>query len=122
MLHFVESLRKQGKHVILCGDFNIAHQEIDLKNPNTNENNAGSLPEERAWMTQFLKQGYIDGFRHFVTSPEHYTWWSYRPGVRERNVGWRIDYFIVNEEFKGLLKTVSHQPEVKGSDHCPVML
>jgi exodeoxyribonuclease-3 len=119
---FLESLKVKGKHVVLCGDFNIAHREIDLKNPKSNMNNAGFLPEERAWMDQFLAQGYVDTFRHFVPDPGHYTWWSYRPGVREKNIGWRLDYFAVNQEFKDRLKSARHQCEVKGSDHCPVAL
>jgi exodeoxyribonuclease-3 len=122
MLDFLTGLKNQGKNVVLCGDFNIAHREIDLKNPKSNVNNAGFLPEERAWMDHFLNQGYIDSFRHFEPGPGHYTWWSYRPGVREKNVGWRIDYFVVNQEFKDALGEVRHQPGVKGSDHCPVLL
>ena len=122
MFKFLEKLRKAGKQVILCGDYNIAHREIDLKNPKANENNAGFLPEERAWMDGILSGGYVDTFRHFVKDPGHYTWWSYRPGVRDRNIGWRLDYFVVNEEFKGRLADARHQPHVKGSDHCPVVL
>ena len=122
ILRYCNQLRKSGKNLVLCGDFNIAHQEIDLKNPKSNVKNAGFLPEERAWMSEFLQAGYVDGFRHFTKDPEHYTWWSYRPGVREKNIGWRLDYHCVNEEFKGRLKKVTHQPEVKGSDHCPVRL
>lgn len=122
MLSFLEKMRKQGKQVVLCGDFNIAHTPIDLKNPKSNEKNAGYLPEERAWMTEFLGAGYIDAFRHFEKGPGHYTWWSYRPGVREKNIGWRLDYFCVNREHEDRLKSVVHQPEVKGSDHCPVAL
>lgn len=122
MLEFCENLRAQGKQVVLCGDFNIAHREIDLKNPKTNKDNAGFLPEERAWMDQFLSAGYVDTFRNFNPDPGHYTWWSYRPGVREKNIGWRIDYFVVNQEMKDQLKQALHQPSVKGSDHCPVVL
>lgn len=85
-------------------------------------NNAGFLPEERQWMDQFLSQGYVDGFRHFNPAPGHYTWWSYRPGVREKNIGWRLDYFVINQEAADRLGEVSHQPYVKGSDHCPVLL
>lgn len=122
ILKHCERLRKKGKHVILCGDFNIAHQEIDLRNPKSNQDNAGFLPEERAWMTKFLGAGYVDTFRKFTPDPHHYTWWSYRPGVRAKNVGWRLDYFCVNEEFAGRLKAVRHQPDQMGSDHCPVEL
>lgn len=122
MLKYCEKLSKKGKNVVLCGDFNIAHREIDLKNPKSNQDNAGFLPEEREWMEKFLNKGYVDTFRHFNPGPDHYTWWSYRPGVRERNIGWRIDYFATNEEFKDRLKSAVHQPHVKGSDHCPVVL
>lgn len=122
ILKFCNSLRAKGKHLVLCGDYNIAHTEIDLKNPKTNTDNAGFLPEERDWMTKFLKAGYIDSFRHFTPDPGHYTWWSYRPGVRAKNIGWRIDYHCVNQEFKDRLKRSVHQNEVKGSDHCPVLL
>lgn len=122
MLKHCEAIRKSGKPVLLCGDYNIAHRAIDLKNPKSNENNAGFLPEERAWMDQFLSSGYVDTFRHFNAQPDHYTWWSYRPGVREKNIGWRLDYFCANEEFKDELKEVIHLSQIKGSDHCPVSL
>lgn len=122
MFGFLEEMRKAGKQVVLCGDFNIAHQAIDLKNPKANEKNAGYLPEERAWMTEFLGNGYIDAFRHFEKGPGHYTWWSYRPGVRERNIGWRLDYFCVNQEHADRLKSAAHRCDIKGSDHCPVAL
>lgn len=122
MLKFCEGLRKKGKNVVICGDFNIAHKEIDLKNPKSNENNAGFLPQERAWMDEFTSRGYVDAFRRFELGGGHYTWWSYRPGVRERNIGWRLDYFCVNEEMSDRMKSASHQPHVMGSDHCPVEL
>ncbi|MBU6374905.1 MAG: exodeoxyribonuclease III [Bdellovibrionales bacterium] len=122
MLKHTESLRKKGKQVILCGDFNIAHHEIDLRNPKENQNNAGFLPKERAWLDKFESAGYVDTFRRFTKDPGHYTWWSYRPGVRARNIGWRLDYFWVCEEFSARLTSAYHQPEVLGSDHCPVVL
>ncbi len=122
MLTFCEKYRSKGKHVILCGDFNIAHKPIDLKNPKTNEKNAGYLPEERAWLDQFVAAGYVDAFRRDNPEPGHYTWWSYRPGVREKNIGWRLDYHFVNQEFADRIKRVEIQCQVKGSDHCPVML
>ena len=106
----------------MCADWNIAHQDIDLKNPKSNQKNAGFLPEERAWMTQFIGKGYVDAFRQFQPEGGHYTWWSYRPGVREKNVGWRLDYFMANEEFKDRLKTSYHRNEIYGSDHCPVIV
>lgn len=122
ILKYCEKLRRAGKNAVICGDFNIAHQAIDLKNPKSNENNAGFLPEERDWMTQFLGTGYRDVFRLKNPEPGHYTWWSYRPGVREKNIGWRLDYHLVNQEFEDRVRAASHQPLVKGSDHCPVVL
>ena len=119
----LEKLRAQGKMVLLCGDFNIAHKEIDLKNPKTNLQNAGFLPEERAWLEKMITQkGWLDAFRLFESRGDHYTWWSYRPGVREKNIGWRLDYFLVNPEARDLVKSASHANEVMGSDHCPVRL
>ena len=117
-----DQLKARGKSVVICGDFNIAHQEIDLKNPKSNHKTAGFLPEERAWMSQFLKTGYRDVFREREPGPDHYTWWSYRPGVRAKNVGWRIDYHVVSEGLADRVKDVGHSPEVMGSDHCPVWL
>lgn len=122
ILKYLEGLRAKGKNILICGDFNIAHKEIDLRNPKSNKDNAGFLPEERAWMDQFIETGYVDTFRQFEQGPDHYTWWSYRPGVRERNVGWRLDYFFANEEFADRTKNVTHLPHVRGSDHCPVLL
>jgi len=119
-LKTMEALRSQGENLVMCADWNIAHKEIDLKNPKSNQNNAGFLPEERTWMDQFISAGYFDSFRHFHPEGGHYTWWSYRPGVREKNIGWRLDYFMINEEFKDRLKKSYHQPQVLGSDHCPI--
>jgi exodeoxyribonuclease III len=121
-LEYVEALRKAGKQVIICGDLNIAHRAIDLKNAKANEKNAGYLPEERAWMDEFLTTGYVDTFRKFTPDPGHYTWWSYRPGIRERNIGWRLDYWLVNQEFSDRVKSSRIQSDVFGSDHCPVEL
>ncbi|MBY0371009.1 endonuclease/exonuclease/phosphatase family protein, partial [bacterium] len=103
-------------------DFNIAHRELDLRNPKQNVNNAGFLPEERAWMDRLISAGYVDTFRAFNEDGGHYTWWSYRPGVRERNIGWRLDYFVCNPEMRDRLSGVDHYPMVMGSDHCPVEL
>jgi exodeoxyribonuclease III len=123
MLKRCQAIRAQGKNLILCGDFNIAHHEIDLKNPKTNQDNAGFLPEERAWMDEFISAGYVDAFRKFhPNEPGHYTWWSYRPGVREKNIGWRLDYHCTNFEFGDRLESASIQSQVRGSDHCPVVL
>ncbi len=122
MATYLKGLRDQGKTVYLCGDYNIAHREIDLRNPKSNVKNAGFLPEERAWMEEFLSTGWVDAFRHFCTDPLHYTWWSYRPGVREKNIGWRLDYFSTNVESKDRMDDARHLPDVSGSDHCPVVL
>lgn len=111
------------KPVILCGDLNVAHKEIDLKNPSTNRRNAGFTDEERGKMTELLGTGFIDTFRYFYPDKEDaYTWWSYMRKARDRNVGWRIDYFIVSERFKDRLKDAQIHSEIMGSDHCPVML
>jgi len=118
----VEALRKKGENIVMCADWNIAHTELDIKNAKGNKKNAGFLPEERAWMDLLLSKGYIDTFRMFEPNGGHYTWWSQRPGVREKNVGWRIDYFITNEEFKKSIKANYHRNEIYGSDHCPVVL
>ena len=121
MLALCQAIRAQGKAVVLCGDFNIAHEEIDLRNPKSNMDNAGFLPQERAWMSTFLQAGYVDTFR--VANPGaggHYTWWSYRPGVREKNVGWRLDYFCVDRASFDRVSQPQIQSHVLGSDHCPV--
>lgn len=119
---FLWDFVKQGYEVVLSGDYNVAHQEIDLRNPKQNMNNSGFLPEEREWMTQFLGSGFVDAFRLFETGGGHYTWWSYRPGVRAKNIGWRIDYHCVSPRLKDQVKKVQIFPEVFGSDHCPVRL
>ncbi len=112
-----------NKPVILCGDLNVAHKEIDLKNPKTNRRNAGFTDEEREKMSILLDSGFIDTFRHFYPDKEGaYTWWSYMRKARERNAGWRIDYFIVSEGLKDFIKDAEIHPEIMGSDHCPVML
>lgn len=111
------------KPVILCGDLNVAHKEIDLKNPKTNTRNAGFTDEERGKMTELLSSGFIDTFRYFYPDKKDaYTWWSYMRKARERNAGWRIDYFIVSERLKDLLKDSQIHSLVMGSDHCPVAL
>ncbi len=110
------------KDIILCGDYNIAHKEIDLARPKQNQETAGFLPEERAWMTHFLSHKYVDTFRHFSNEPHNYSWWSYRSNAREKNIGWRIDYFCVNEEAISKVSKSEIHPEVQGSDHCPVVL
>ncbi|MBW4828221.1 MAG: exodeoxyribonuclease III [Clostridiaceae bacterium] len=113
----------EDKPVILCGDLNVAHKEIDLKNPKTNRRNAGFTDEERGKMTELLGTGFIDTFRYFYPDKEEvYSWWSYMRKSRDRNVGWRIDYFIVSERLRDHLKDAEIHSEVLGSDHCPVVL
>ena len=115
-----ESLRKKGKALVICGDVNTAHTEIDLARPKENEKNTGFLPEERAWVSEFIQCGYMDTFRHFVKEGGHYTWWDYKTGARARDVGWRIDYFFVTENLLPRLKKAFILKNVYGSDHCPV--
>lgn len=111
------------KPVVYCGDLNVAHMEIDLKNPKPNKGNSGFTEEEREKMTLLLQSGFADTFRHFYPDKEGaYTWWSYMNKVRERNIGWRIDYFIVSDRLKDLLKDAHIHSHVMGSDHCPVVL
>lgn len=111
------------KPVIVCGDMNVAHEEIDLKNPKTNHKNAGFSDEERAKMTQLLKSGFIDTFRHFYPDAEGiYSWWSYRFNARANNAGWRIDYFLVSQDLENRIKDARILTDVYGSDHCPVVL
>ena len=110
------------KGVIVCGDMNVAHEEIDLKNPSTNHFNAGFSDEEREKMTQLLAAGFVDSWRDLHPGEEKYSWWSYRMNARERNVGWRIDYFLVSEDMKGRIVSADIHNEVFGSDHCPVEL
>ena len=111
------------KPVIMCGDLNVAHKEIDLKNPKTNRGNAGFTDEEREKMTNLLDAGFIDTYRYlYPDKTDSYSWWSYMGRAREKNVGWRIDYFIVSDDIKEKIKEAMIYPEVMGSDHCPVGL
>ncbi len=122
-LLFVEKLRKQGKEVIFCGDVNTAHEEIDLARPKANEQNTGFLPEERAWIDELINHGYVDTFRHFYPRKvEAYSYWDMKTAARERNVGWRIDYFFVAPELVSKIKSAGISENVYGSDHCPVWL
>jgi exodeoxyribonuclease-3 len=114
---------EQKKPVIVCGDLNVAHKEIDLKNPSTNRKNAGFTDEERGKFTELVEAGFVDTFRHFYPEEKDaYTWWSYMFKAREKNVGWRIDYFCVSENLVGNLESAKIHSEVYGSDHCPVEL
>ena len=106
----------------MCGDLNVAHNEIDLKNPDTNHHNAGFSDEEREAFTKLLSCGFTDAYRHLYPQRVEYTWWSYRMRARERNVGWRIDYFIVSDRIADKVKDVVIRGDIMGSDHCPVVL
>ena len=113
----------ETKPVIMCGDLNVAHEEIDLKNPKTNRHNAGFTDEERKKMTELLEAGFTDSFRYLYPDKENaYSWWSYMGHAREKNVGWRIDYFIVSKSIENQIKEAKIYPEIMGSDHCPVGL
>lgn len=120
MFDLMENLKSSGKNVIVCGDFNTAHKEIDLANPKQNEKTSGFLPIERAWLDQIVANGWIDTFREFNKEPGQYSWWTYRFGARSRNVGWRIDYFFTNKENLRNIKNAFILQDVTGSDHCPV--
>ena len=122
-LEHCEKFKKEGKTIIVCGDVNTAHKEIDLARPKANEKTSGFLPMERAWIDKFLSHGYTDTLRHVIgDKPEHYSWWSYRANARENNVGWRIDYFYVSDDLKDYIKDAYILNDVMGSDHCPIAL
>ena len=122
-LEYIEQLRGEGKSIIVCGDVNTAHTEIDLARPKSNEETSGFLPIEREWMDRFVAHGYIDTFRYvYGDVRERYSWWSMRTRARGRNVGWRIDYFFVSEDLKEKIIDADILDEIMGSDHCPVKL
>jgi len=118
-LNYVKALENK-KPVIFCGDLNVAHKEIDLKNPKTNVKNAGFTPEERKGFDNIVDSGFLDTFREFNKEPNNYSWWSYRFNAREKNIGWRIDYFCISEILRSNLKDAFIMSEIMGSDHCPV--
>ena len=119
---YVGSLKKQIPNLIISGDYNICHEAIDIHNPVANKNTSGFLPEERAWVTAFIKSGFIDSFRHLNKNPNHYSWWSYRAASRERNKGWRIDYHMLSDSLLSRLKRVAILSDAKHSDHCPILV
>ncbi len=119
-LKYADSLKSAGKKLVICGDVNTAHKEIDLARPKENSKVSGFLPEERAWIDKFVSHGYLDTFRHFNKEPDQYTWWDLKSGARARNVGWRIDYFFISENLLPLLSSAFIMPTVMGSDHCPI--
>lgn len=119
---YIDNLRKTIPNLIICGDVNICHQEIDIHNPVSNKNSTGFLPEERAWVTKFLDSGFIDSFRVSCTEPHHYTWWSFRFNSRKQNKGWRIDYQMVSAPIKDKIIRGAILADAYHSDHCPTLL
>ena len=121
-LDHVKKLKDKGKKIIICGDVNTAHKEIDLARPKSNEKTSGFLPEERAWIDELLANGFLDTLRIFNDKPEQYSWWDMITRARERNIGWRIDYFFISDNLKEQTMDAFIMPEVMGSDHCPIGL
>jgi exodeoxyribonuclease-3 len=119
-LDYADALKAGGKKLVVCGDVNTAHQEIDLARPKENSKVSGFLPGERAWIDKFIAHGYIDTFRQLNREPNQYTWWDLKSGARARNVGWRIDYFFVSGNLLSSVSSAFISPEVMGSDHCPI--
>ena len=119
-LYYVDTCKERGEKLIICGDFNTAHKEIDLARPKENEKNSGFLPEEREWIDRFVSHGYIDIYRRYTNEPGHYTWWDFKTRARERNIGWRIDYFLVSEDLVDSVSQSFILSDVIGSDHCPI--
>jgi exodeoxyribonuclease-3 len=119
---YINELKKEIPNLVICGDYNICHKGIDIHDPIRNGNVSGFLPQEREWLDQFMKNGFIDSFRFFNDQPDNYSWWSYRAGARGNNKGWRIDYCLVSETLKDKLKRAFILPDAKHSDHCPVVV
>jgi exodeoxyribonuclease III len=120
MFDLMQSIKDSGKNLIICGDVNTAHKEIDLANPKQNEKTSGFLPIERAWLDKIVENDWVDTFREFNQEADQYSWWTYRFGARDRNVGWRIDYFFTNKENIKNIKNAFIKQEIMGSDHCPI--
>lgn len=121
-LTYIQTLRQSYAHLIIAGDINICHKEIDIHNPVSNKNSTGFLPPERAWVTAFLETGFIDSFRAFHPEPHQYTWWSFRHNARKQNKGWRIDYQFVSDTLKNKMRHAAILSEAHHSDHCPILL
>ena len=119
-LKFTKALKTQGRKVIICGDYNTAHKEIDLARPKENEGTSGFLPVERAWLDKWIADGQVDIFREFHKEPGQYSWWDMKTGARERNIGWRIDYHFVSQDLVPQVKKAWHLTDIMGSDHCPI--
>jgi len=122
LLKICDELHEAGKNIIITGDFNTAHNEIDLANPKSNEKNTGFLPEERVWIDTYLDHGFVDAFRELYPEREDYTWWTYRYNARKKDIGWRLDYFLVSEGLMDKVEDVVIHSDILGSDHCPVSL
>lgn len=120
LLEIIDEQVESGLNVLVTGDWNTAHQEIDLARPKDNQTTSGFLPEERAWIDKYIRHGWVDTFRLFHSEPQRYSWWTYRFGARSRNIGWRIDYFFVNQAFQDRVRDADIHEDVMGSDHCPV--
>lgn len=122
LFNYIDAYLKDGRKVLVCGDYNTAHTEIDLARPKENVNTSGFLPEERDKLDEVFKRGFVDTFRIFNKEPDNYTWWSNRGRARENNVGWRIDYHLASNKLAPDVKSSYHQPQEKGSDHCPIII
>ena len=120
--NYIMHLKKDIPNLVICGDYNICHEAIDIHDPIRNQTVSGFLPQERSWLDAFMKSGFIDSFRHFNKEPHNYSWWSYRAGARGNNKGWRIDYNLVSENLKERMTRAVIFPEAKHSDHCPIMV
>ena len=120
--NYIDNLKNEIPNLVICGDYNICHEAIDIHDPVRNKTVSGFLPEERAWLDKFMKSGFIDTFRFFNKEPHNYSWWSYRANARENNKGWRIDYCLATENMKNRIKRAVLLPEAKHSDHCPVLV
>jgi exodeoxyribonuclease III len=119
---YIDGLRISHPNLVICGDWNICHREIDIHNPVSNAKSSGFLPDERKWIGEFIDNGFIDTFRHFHPEPHQYTWWTFRANARARNLGWRIDYAMATESMKNELQAAAILADVKHSDHCPISL
>ncbi len=119
---YIDELKKKLPNLIICGDYNICHTEIDIHNPKTNKDTSGFKPDEREWIGNFMQSGFIDSFRFFNPEPHHYSWWSYRANARAKNLGWRIDYNMVSKAMESRLSRATILPEAKHSDHCPILV
>ncbi|MFT4756388.1 MAG: exodeoxyribonuclease-3 [Vicingaceae bacterium] len=119
---YINELKKEIPNLIISGDYNICHLDIDIHNPTKQQRTSGFLPEERQWVSKFIESGFIDTFRHFNMEPNNYSWWSYRAGARGKNLGWRIDYHMVSEPLRERISRATILPEAKHSDHCPIVV